>query len=86
MGCSCARCRSPRKESPATVSPTFSAWVVRLVLPVFAVMSAGVVFAGGLGAVLDDTAALGITPVSVVGKTVGIAGGSWVTTKLTPRN
>ena len=72
------------KESPShRLAHLLGPWSSGLVLPVFAVMSAGVVFAGGLGAVLDDTAALGIIAGLVVGKTVGIAGGSWVTTKLT---
>jgi len=57
-------------------------WSAGLALPIFAFLSAGVVF-DGVGEVLTDTAALGIVAGLIVGKVVGIAGGSWLTTKLT---
>ncbi|MEE2039571.1 Na+/H+ antiporter NhaA [Nocardiopsis sp. CT-R113] len=57
-------------------------WSAGLALPIFAFFSAGVVF-DGVGEVLADTAALGIIAGLIVGKVVGIAGGSWLTTKLT---
>ncbi|MFL1375732.1 Na+/H+ antiporter NhaA [Nocardiopsis protaetiae] len=57
-------------------------WSAGLALPIFAFFSAGVVI-DGFGAVLRDPASLGIILGLVVGKTVGIAGGSWITTKVT---
>ncbi|WP_017622460.1 Na+/H+ antiporter NhaA [Nocardiopsis chromatogenes] len=57
-------------------------WAHGLVLPVFALMSAGVVFTG-FGTIFTDTAALGVILGLVAGKLIGILGGSWVTTKLT---
>ncbi|GAA1446580.1 Na+/H+ antiporter NhaA [Nocardiopsis tropica] len=57
-------------------------WSAGLALPIFAFFSAGVVF-DGVGEVLTDTAAMGIIAGLVLGKVVGIAGGSWLTTKLT---
>ena len=57
-------------------------WSAGLALPIFAFFSAGVVF-DGFGEVLTDTAALGILAGLVVGKVIGIAGGSWLTTKVT---
>ncbi len=57
-------------------------WSAGLALPIFAFFSAGVVI-DGLGAVVRDPASLGIILGLVVGKTVGIAGGSWLTTKVT---
>lgn len=71
-------------QSPShRVEHLLSPWSSGLVLPVFALMSAGVAVEGGLGTVFGDTAALGIMVGLVLGKTVGIAGGSWVATKLT---
>ncbi|MFC3994408.1 Na+/H+ antiporter NhaA [Nocardiopsis sediminis] len=57
----------------------FSAGVA---LPVFAFLSAGVVF-DGIGAVTGDPAALGIMAGLVGGKLIGVLGGSWATTKVT---
>ncbi|MEY9210661.1 Na+/H+ antiporter NhaA [Thermobifida halotolerans] len=71
------------ESSSHRVEHLLSPWSSGLVLPVFALMSAGVAFEGGLGAVFGDTAALGIMAGLVVGKTVGITGGSWLTTKIT---
>lgn len=49
----------------------------------FALFSAGVVF-GDLGSTLIDPVSLGIVAGLVGGKLIGIAGGSWLATKLTP--
>ncbi|MDT0304095.1 Na+/H+ antiporter NhaA [Streptomonospora wellingtoniae] len=57
-------------------------WSSSLVLPVFALMSAGVAFTG-LDAIFTDTAAVGIIVGLVAGKLIGIFGGAWVTTKIT---
>ncbi|WP_159941724.1 MULTISPECIES: Na+/H+ antiporter NhaA [unclassified Nocardiopsis] len=57
-------------------------WSAGLALPIFAFFSAGVVF-DGFGDVLTDSAALGIIAGLILGKVIGIAGGSWITTKLT---
>ncbi|MFD6950298.1 sodium:proton antiporter [Nocardiopsis sp. TSRI0078] len=57
-------------------------WSAGLALPIFAFFSAGVVF-DGFGEVATDSAALGIIAGLILGKVLGIAGGSWLTTKLT---
>lgn len=76
--------RAGERETPShRVEHLLSPWSSGLVLPVFALLSAGVVFDNGLGAVFGDTAALGIMAGLVLGKTIGITGGSWITTKLT---
>ena len=47
-------------------------------MPVFAFMAAGVtVVGGGLGAAFADPAALGVVLALVVGKAVGVMGGTW---------
>jgi Na+:H+ antiporter, NhaA family len=53
-----------------------------LVLPVFALMSAGVAL--GSSDLLGDSVAVGVFLGLVVGKVVGIAGGTWLTARLTP--
>ncbi|NYH53069.1 NhaA family Na+:H+ antiporter [Nocardiopsis arvandica] len=57
-------------------------WTAGLALPIFAFFSAGVVF-DGLGEIVTDSAALGIIAGLILGKVIGIAGGSWLTTKVT---
>ncbi|GAA4934487.1 Na+/H+ antiporter NhaA [Streptomonospora halophila] len=57
-------------------------WSSSLVLPIFALMSAGVAFTG-LDAIFTDTAAVGIIVGLVAGKLIGIFGGAWITTKIT---
>jgi Na+:H+ antiporter, NhaA family len=54
-------------------------------VPVFAFFSAGVTVGGlsGLGAALTDRVALGIAVGLVVGKTVGIAGATWLVSRFT---
>ncbi|WP_026124300.1 Na+/H+ antiporter NhaA [Nocardiopsis baichengensis] len=69
---------SPSHRAEHLIRP----WANGIVLPVFALMSAGVVFTG-FGTIFADTAALGVIIGLVGGKLIGILGGSWVTTKLT---
>ncbi|WP_344160562.1 Na+/H+ antiporter NhaA [Nocardiopsis rhodophaea] len=57
-------------------------WSSALALPIFALMSAGVVFSG-MGSMITNTVALGIIFGLVGGKLLGIFGGAWLTTKLT---
>lgn len=57
-------------------------WSSALALPIFSLMSAGVVFSG-IGSMFTDTVALGVIMGLVVGKLAGILGGAWLTTKLT---
>ncbi|GAB3210258.1 Na+/H+ antiporter NhaA [Marinactinospora thermotolerans] len=57
-------------------------WSSAIALPIFSLMSAGVVF-DGLGSLFTDTVALGVIAGLVGGKFVGIFGGSWITTKIT---
>ncbi|MCU1605897.1 MAG: nhaA [Modestobacter sp.] len=54
-------------------------------VPVFAFFSAGVTVGGlsGLGAALTDSVAIGIVAGLVVGKTVGIAGATWLVSRFT---
>jgi Na+:H+ antiporter, NhaA family len=57
-------------------------------VPVFALLSAGVRFggsggAGGLGATLRDPAALGVVAGLVVGKAIGVFGGTWLVARFT---
>ncbi|MFC4560674.1 Na+/H+ antiporter NhaA [Nocardiopsis mangrovi] len=69
---------SPSHRAEHLIRP----WTTALVLPVFALMSAGVVFPG-IGPLLADSAALGALVGLVAGKLIGILGGSWLTTRLT---
>ncbi|WP_017595642.1 Na+/H+ antiporter NhaA [Nocardiopsis potens] len=70
-------------QSPShAVEHAIRPWSNAVVLPVFALMSAGVVFTG-FDTILSDSAAVGVILGLVVGKLVGIFGGSWLTTKLT---
>ncbi len=55
-----------------------------LAVPVFAVAAAGVsVVGGGFGPALADPVFAGIVTALVVGKAVGVLGGTWLTTRLT---
>ena len=56
-----------------------------LAVPVFAFFSAGVTVGGlsGLGAALSDSVAIGIVVGLVAGKTVGIAGATWLVSRFT---
>lgn len=77
-----------KKHDGETVDPSHRAetnlrpWAMGLALPIFAFMSAGVAF-DGFGAVFTDPVAQGIGLGLVLGKLIGIAGGAWLTTKLT---
>lgn len=72
-----------RRSPSHRVEDLLAPWSSGLVLPVFALLAAGVVFTGGLGAVFTDSAAVGIMAGLVAGKVIGITGGSWLITKLT---
>jgi len=53
-------------------------------VPVFAFFAAGVtVIGGGIGAALNDPAAIGVVVGLVVGKTVGVFGGTWAVSRFT---
>ncbi|GAB3476275.1 Na+/H+ antiporter NhaA [Nocardiopsis coralliicola] len=70
-------------DSPShRVEQLIRPWSNGIVLPVFALMSAGVVFTG-FAPLFSDTAAMGVVLGLVAGKLIGILGGSWLTTKLT---
>ncbi len=71
-----------RRDPSHGVEKLLRPWSAGLALPIFAFFSAGVVF-DGFEAVFADTAAVGIIAGLVLGKMIGIAGGSWLTTKLT---
>ncbi len=53
-----------------------------VILPIFAVMNAGVSFGGGGLATLAHAPALGVAIGLVAGKTLGVFGASWLTVKL----
>ncbi|HSR25586.1 MAG TPA: Na+/H+ antiporter NhaA, partial [Candidatus Eisenbacteria bacterium] len=72
--------RSPAERLEHTVRP-LSAGVA---VPVFALLSAGLpVGAAALGATLRDVAAAGVIAGLVVGKFLGVFGGTWMTARLT---
>ncbi|MFS3127355.1 Na+/H+ antiporter NhaA [Nocardioides sp. Bht2] len=71
------------ETSPAErVAHTLNPWSAGLAVPVFALMSAGVVIAGGADLVTDPVV-IGVVLGLVIGKPVGVFGGSWLLTKLT---
>ncbi|MBB6121861.1 Na+/H+ antiporter NhaA [Nocardiopsis algeriensis] len=71
------------KQSPSHgVEHVLRPWSAGLALPIFAFFSAGVVI-DDFGAIVSDRASLGIIAGLILGKVIGIAGGSWVTTKVT---
>ncbi|GAA1654902.1 Na+/H+ antiporter NhaA [Actinoplanes couchii] len=57
-------------------------WTTAVVLPVFALTSAGVAF-DGMAGLVTEPAAIGVFLGLVAGKTIGITGGAWLTTRLT---
>ena len=70
-------------ESPSHhIEHVLRPWSAGLALPVFAFFSAGVLF-DGVDEVFTDPAGLGIIAGLILGKVVGITGGSWLTTKVT---
>ncbi|SKA40099.1 sodium/proton antiporter, NhaA family (TC 2.A.33.1.1) [Marinactinospora thermotolerans DSM 45154] len=58
-------------------------WAMGLALPLFALFSAGVAFSDPAG-LFTEPVALGVIAGLVLGKLAGIAGGAWLTTKVTP--
>jgi Na+/H+ antiporter NhaA len=61
-------------------------WTSYVIVPLFALANAGIAFGGGfLGEALRSPITLGILFGYVVGKPVGIAGGSWIVTRLSGR-
>ena len=71
--------RSPAERLEHRISPLSAG----LAVPFFALMSAGVDL-GGLDHVLTDPLGLGIVLGLVLGKPIGILGGSWMVTRFTP--
>ena len=69
--------RSPAERLEHRMSPISST----LMVPFFALMSAGVSLRGGIG--LRDPLVLGVVLALVVGKPLGILGGSWLLTRFT---
>ncbi|MCX0244640.1 Na+/H+ antiporter NhaA [Streptomyces drozdowiczii] len=71
---------SPGERIEHLVHPLSAGFAV----PVFALFSAGVSLSGGaLGAVFDQPETLGVVLGLVAGKTIGVFGGTWLTTRLT---
>jgi NhaA family Na+:H+ antiporter len=70
--------RSPAERLEHLLSPISSGVAV----PFFALLSAGVVVAGG-GALVRDPVAVGVVLGLVVGKPVGVFGGTWLVTRFT---
>ena len=70
--------KSPAERLEHTLTP-LSAGVA---VPFFALMSAGVVVSGG-AALLRDPIVLGVVAGLVVGKPLGVLGGTWLVTRLT---
>lgn len=56
-------------------------WVTFFIMPIFALANAGVVFAGGFGALLEPVSA-GIILGLIFGKTIGIFSATWLAVKL----
>jgi NhaA family Na+:H+ antiporter len=67
----------------ARVEHLLRPWVIGAVLPLFALFSAGVAFTDP-GGLLTEPVALGVVAGLVAGKAVGITGGAWLATRLTP--
>ena len=70
--------RSPAERLEHRLTPISAT----LAVPFFALMSAGVPLAGGVG-VLQHPLVLGVVLALVVGKPVGVLGGSWLLTRFT---
>ncbi|MFD5070345.1 Na+/H+ antiporter NhaA [Streptomyces sp. NPDC058369] len=72
--------QSPGERIEHLVHPLSAGFAV----PVFALFSAGVSLSGGaLAGVFDRPETLGVVLGLVVGKTIGVFGGTWLTTRLT---
>jgi Na+:H+ antiporter, NhaA family len=70
--------RSPAERLEHLLSPVSSG----IAVPFFAFLSAGVVVAGG-GALVRDPVVIGVVLGLVVGKPVGVFGGTWLVTRFT---
>ena len=70
--------RSPAERLEHLLSPISS----NVAVPFFALLSAGVVVAGG-GDLLRDPVVVGVVLGLVVGKPIGVFGGTWVVTRFT---
>lgn len=69
--------------SPAErVEHALGPWSSGFAVPVFALMSAGVVIAGG-AELVSDPVVIGVVAGLVIGKPVGVFGGAWLLTRLT---
>jgi NhaA family Na+:H+ antiporter len=67
-----------------TVEHALRPWSAGVAVPLFAFFAAGVRFIdGGLGDAVRDPVAAGIVIALVVGKTVGVLGGTWLITRFT---
>ncbi len=70
-------------DSPAEkVAHALHPWSAGLAVPVFALMSAGVVIGGGTE-LLSDPVVIGVIAGLVIGKPVGVFAGAWLLTRLT---
>jgi Na+/H+ antiporter NhaA/predicted DsbA family dithiol-disulfide isomerase len=81
--------RSAQAGVATAISPndrlqqTFHPWTSYAIVPVFALANAGIAInAGFLGRAFTSTITLGILIGYVVGKPVGVVGGSWLVTKM----
>lgn len=71
------------EESPAErTAHALHPWSAGLAVPVFALMSAGVVISGG-AELVSDPVVIGVVLGLVVGKPVGVFAGAWVLTRFT---
>ncbi len=70
--------KSPAQQLEHLLTP----WSAGVAVPFFALMSAGVVIAGG-GELLTDPVVIGVFAGLVIGKPLGVLGGAWLVTKLT---
>lgn len=71
------------EEGPAdTVAWALGPWSAGFAVPVFALMSAGVVIAGG-AKLVSDPVVIGVVAGLVVGKPIGVFGGAWLLTRFT---
>jgi Na+:H+ antiporter, NhaA family len=73
------------KHSPAEhIEHQLRPWSAGLAVPIFALFAAGVTLSGGaMKEMLTDPVAIGVVAGLVVGKFIGIFGGSWLTARFT---
>jgi Na+:H+ antiporter, NhaA family len=74
----------PDRDPPLQrLSQTLHPWVTFVVVPIFALASAGVAVSGGaLGDALDGRIAIGVAVGLVVGKAFGVLGAAWLACKV----